>query len=179
MAAMNFLKKAACWTAVFLCILFIGSAMESLGRQPADAIHSGDVEIIGMFTKSFSGGLLISPSAALPKKAECLTPVQAPRLAFKSVSGEVTVSWYGPKHHKKSTANGQRFNMYKNTLAHRTLPFGTKVRLVNLDNGKSAEGVVNDRGPYIKGRDVDISFGMAKQLGIVKKGIVKLYLKKI
>ena len=68
--------------------------------------------------------------------------------------------------------------MYKNTLAHRTLPFGTKVRLVNLDNGKSAEGVVNDRGPYIKGRDLDISYALARQLGFTKKGVVKLYLEK-
>ena len=60
--------------------------------------------------------------------------------------------------------------MYKNTLAHRTLPFGTKVRLVNLENGKSAEGVVDDRGPYVKDRDVDVSYGMARQLGFVKGG---------
>ena len=69
--------------------------------------------------------------------------------------------------------------MYKNTLAHRTLPLGTKVRLVNLENGKSAEGIVNDRGPYIKGRDVDVSYAIAKQLGFVKKGIVKLDIEKI
>ena len=51
---------------------------------------------------------------------------------------------------------------------------GTRVRLVNPDNGKSAEGVVNDRGPYIKGRDVDLSYEMAKQLGFVEKGVMKL-----
>ena len=68
--------------------------------------------------------------------------------------------------------------MYKNTLAHRTLPFGTKVRLVSLDTGKSAEGIVTDRGPYIKGRDVDISYAMARQLGFTKKGVVTLYIEK-
>jgi rare lipoprotein A (peptidoglycan hydrolase) len=92
---------------------------------------------------------------------------------------KVTAGWYGTKHHKKLTANGQRFNMHKNTLAHRTLPFGTKVRLVTLDNKKSAEGVVNDRGPYSKGRDLDVSYSMAKQLGFVKKGVVKLYLSRL
>ncbi len=51
---------------------------------------------------------------------------------------------------------------------------GTKVRLVNSDNGKSSEGVVNDRGPYIKGRDVDVSYAMAKQLGFIKNGVKKL-----
>jgi len=64
--------------------------------------------------------------------------------------------------------------MHKNTLAHRTLPLGTKVRLINPSNGKSVEGVVNDRGPYVNGRDVDVSYAMAKQLGFVKRGVVKL-----
>ncbi len=66
--------------------------------------------------------------------------------------------------------------MYDNTLAHKTLPLGTKVRLINLENGKFAEGVVNDRGPYIEGRDVDVSYAMAKQLGFVEKGVTKLNL---
>jgi rare lipoprotein A (peptidoglycan hydrolase) len=178
MAKMNFLKKAACWTAVFLCILFIGSAPVSLGVQPAGTIYSRDVEMIGLETKGFSGGPRIGPSATRSEKVESLTPAQASRPAPPNLSRTATVSWYGPKHHKKLTASGQRFNMYKNTLAHRTLPFGTKVRLVNLENGKSAEGVVNDRGPYIKGRDLDISYALAKQLGFTKKGVVKLYLAK-
>ena len=61
-------------------------------------------------------------------------------------------------------------------MAHRTLPLGTKVRLATLDNKRSAEGIVNDRGPYTKGRDLDVSFSMAKQLGFAKKGVEKLYL---
>ena len=87
---------------------------------------------------------------------------------------EVVASWYGAEHHNKITASGKRFNMYKNTLAHRTLPFGTKVKLVNPENGKIAEGVVNDRGPYVRGRDVDTSYALAKQLGFVRKGVTKL-----
>ena len=95
------------------------------------------------------------------------------------VKGEVTASWYGAEHHRKRTASGQRFNMYGNTLAHKTLPLGTKVRLVNPDNGKVVEGIVNDRGPYIRGRDVDVSYSMAKQLGFVKKGVTKLTIETI
>jgi rare lipoprotein A len=106
-------------------------------------------------------------------------PAQPSQLAPPSVSWEVIASWYGPRHQNKLTANGQRFNMYKNTLAHRTLPLGTRVRLVNLENGNSAEGIVNDRGPYVKGRDVDVSYAMAKQLGFVKKGVVKLDIEKM
>jgi rare lipoprotein A (peptidoglycan hydrolase) len=92
---------------------------------------------------------------------------------------KVTAGWYGTKHHKKLTANGKKFNMHKNTLAHRTLPFGTRVRLVSLDNKKFAEGVVNDRGPYSKGRDLDVSYSMAQQLGFVQKGVVQLYLSQL
>jgi rare lipoprotein A len=116
---------------------------------------------------------LANPNLIRPGQKLIINPVP-PRPAPPNVSGEVTASWYGPEYHNKLTASGQRFDMHKNTLAHRTLPLGTKVRLVNPNNGKSAEGIVNDRGPYIKGRDVDVSYAMAKQLGFVKKGITKL-----
>ena len=109
--------------------------------------------------------LIINPSAS--------------RTVQSKASGKVTASWYGVEHHNKTTASGQRFNMYQNTLAHKTLPMGTKVRLVNPDNGKVAEGIVNDRGPYIKGRDVDVSYAMAKQLGFIQKGVTKLNIEKI
>jgi len=121
---------------------------------------------------------LANPNLIRPGQKLIINPAP-PRPAAPNVSGEVTASWYGLEYHNKPTASGQRFDMYKNTLAHRTLPIGTKVRLVNPDNGKSAEGIVNDRGPYIKGRDVDVSYAMAKQLGFVKKGVTKLDIKTI
>ncbi len=176
MAARNYLKKPMYWPAVFLCIFSIGSVSVSLGYQPADTVYTGHVEIIGLEVTDFSGEPFLGPSAARPEKVEALTPARSPRPAPPNVSAKVTASWYGPRHHNKLTASGQRFDMHKSTLAHRTLPLGTKVRLVNPDNGKSAEGVVNDRGPYIKGRDVDVSYSMAKQLGFVKKGIIKLHI---
>jgi rare lipoprotein A (peptidoglycan hydrolase) len=162
MITMNFPKKAAYRTAVFLCILFNGSDSLSLANHPAGTIQTPR----------------IVPSTTKSEKVESLTPGQASRTALPNLNRKVTVSWYGPKHHNQRTASGQRFNMYKNTLAHRTLPFGTKVRLVNPDNGKSAVGIVNDRGPYVKGRDLDISYALAKQLGFTKKGVVELYLAK-
>jgi rare lipoprotein A len=99
------------------------------------------------------------------------SPPQAPPTPE---TGEVTASWYGTEHHNKVTASGQRYDVNKNTLAHKSLPFGTKVRLFNPENGKTAEGVVNDRGPFVKGRDVDTSYALAKQLGFVRKGVTKL-----
>ena len=97
----------------------------------------------------------------------------SPRPGQAKLRGEVTASWYGQEYHNKLTASGQRFDMFKNTLAHNKLPLGTRVRLVNPDNGRSVEGVVNDRGPFIKGREVDVSYAIAKQLGFVKKGVTE------
>jgi rare lipoprotein A len=116
---------------------------------------------------------LANPNLIRPGQKLIINPAP-PRPAAPDLSGEVTASWYGREYHNKPTASGQRFDMNKNTLAHKTLPLGTKVRLVNPENGKSSEGIVNDRGPYIKGRDVDVSYAMAKQLGFVRKGITKL-----
>ena len=179
MKARNFLKKAVYWPIFILCIFSIASASVLLGHQPAGAIHSGYVEIIGLDTTNFSMGPFFDLSAALSEKVGSFALAQSSRPAPANMSREVTASWYGPGHHSRLTASGQRFDMHKNTLAHKTLPLGTKVRLVNPDNGKSAEGVVNDRGPYIKGRDVDVSYAMAKQLGFVKKGVTKLYIETI
>ncbi len=116
---------------------------------------------------------LANPNLIRPGQKLIINPAPS-RPTPPIMNGEVTASWYGAEHHNKLTASGQRFDMNKDTLAHRTLPFGTKVRLVNPANGKSADGVVNDRGPFIKGRDVDVSYAMAKKLGFVKKGVVKL-----
>lgn len=130
--------------------------------------------------------LIIHPSSSQAaqdiqtlKTAQTTQAAQAVRTAQPEAGGEVTASWYGAEHHNKKTASGQRFDMNKNTLAHKTLPMGTKVRLSNPDNGKVAEGTINDRGPYIKGRDVDVSYAMAKQLGFVQKGVTKLIMEKI
>jgi rare lipoprotein A len=87
---------------------------------------------------------------------------------------DVVASWYGEEHHQKTTASGQPFDMNKNTLAHRTLPFGTRVRLTNPENGKTAEGVINDRGPLRQRRDIDVSYALAKELGFVRKGVTRL-----
>jgi len=116
---------------------------------------------------------LSKPNLIQPGQKLIIYP-SPPKAAPTLENGEVTASWYGADHHNKVTASGQRFDMNKNTLAHKSLPFGTKVRLVNPENGKTAEGVVNDRGPYIKGREVDTSYALAKQLGFVRKGVTKL-----
>lgn len=121
---------------------------------------------------------LDNPNRIRPGQKLIINPAP-PQSVHAKVSGVVTASWYGQEHHHKLTASGQPFDMYKNTLAHKTLPLGTKVRLVNPENGRTVEGVINDRGPYIKGREVDVSYAIARQLGFVRKGVIKLSIEEI
>lgn len=80
-------------------------------------------------------------------------------------------SSYGRGFHGKTTANGEKFDKNDLTAAHPTLPLGTKATVTNLDNGKSVDVTINDRGPYVKGRDIDVSEGAAKELNMTKSGI--------
>jgi len=81
-------------------------------------------------------------------------------------------SWYGAHHHGRRTASGEVFDMYKLTAAHPTLPFGTRLRITSLDNGRSAEVRVNDRGPHVDGRIIDLSYAAARALGATGPGTV-------
>jgi len=87
-------------------------------------------------------------------------------------------SWYGPKFHGKRTANGEIYNMYSLTAAHRTLPFNSFVRVHNLDNGESIVVRINDRGPFAKNRIIDLSKKAAAEIGMLGPGTarVQLYL---
>jgi rare lipoprotein A len=79
-------------------------------------------------------------------------------------------SWYGPGFHGRRTANGERFNQYAMTAAHKSLPFGTRMRVTNLVNGRSVIVRINDRGPFIPGRVLDLSQGAAQEIGIISSG---------
>jgi rare lipoprotein A len=79
-------------------------------------------------------------------------------------------SWYGQTHHGLKTASGQRFNMNALTAAHRQLPFGTKIRVTNIDAGTSVVLTVNDRGPFVANRILDVSYRGARDLGFVQSG---------
>ncbi|MBD9676776.1 septal ring lytic transglycosylase RlpA family protein [Pseudomonas sp. PDM18] len=83
---------------------------------------------------------------------------------------EGTASYYGKAHHGKRTASGERFNQNALTAAHRTLPFGTRVRVTNLDNGRSVVVRINDRGPFGRGRIIDVSKAAAEQLNMLRSG---------
>jgi len=79
-------------------------------------------------------------------------------------------SWYGKDFHGKQTSSGEVYDMYQLTCAHQTLPLGTMVMVTNLENGKSVELKVNDRGPFVKGRIIDVSYAAAKMLDMSEKG---------
>ena len=79
-------------------------------------------------------------------------------------------SWYGKKFHRRRTSSGERFNMYDLTAAHRTLPFGTRLRVTNISNGKSVVVRVNDRGPGSRKLIIDLSYAAAKRIGIISRG---------
>lgn len=83
-------------------------------------------------------------------------------------------SYYADDFHGKLTANGEIYDMYGLTAAHKTLPLNTIVRVTNLDNNKSLILRINDRGPYVKGRILDCSYGAALKLGFIAKGTTKV-----
>lgn len=89
-----------------------------------------------------------------------------------STSG--SASWYGGQFHGRKTANGERFNMNGLTAAHRSLPFGTKVRVTNQKNGKSVVVRINDRGPFHGNRMIDLSRGAASAVDMLGTGVAKV-----
>lgn len=102
----------------------------------------------------------------------------APRSAARhdDALAEGMASYYGAAHRGRATANGERFDPSALTAAHRTLPFGTCLRVQNLRNQRSVEVRVNDRGPFVQGRIVDVSEAAARQLDFVREGIARVRL---
>ena len=102
--------------------------------------------------------------------SSCIT---TPSATYKPRKGGeyVTASWYGSKFHGRPTASGERYNMFGLTAAHKTMKFGTKLRVTYPETGGSVVVTVNDRGPFIRGRDLDLSYGAAKAIGLEVKGV--------
>lgn len=103
-------------------------------------------------------------------------PAVAVLLSTPALAQCGSASWYSLPRNK--TANGERMNPAAMTAAHRTLPFGTKIRVTNQHNGKSVVLRINDRGPFVRGRVLDVSKGAAQALGFVGRGHTKICLQK-
>lgn len=86
-------------------------------------------------------------------------------------------SWYGPGFAGNPTASGEPFRPYKRTAAHKTLPFGTVVRVTRTDTGERVRVVINDRGPYVSGRIIDLSKKAARKIGMLDEGVAPVELK--
>ena len=113
------------------------------------------------------------PPAAPPTARRHPPPVRTPRGAPPAPvvqSEQGIASWYGHPYHGRPTSSGEIYNMYAMTAAHRTLPFGTEVRVHDLDDGRDVSVRINDRGPFVNGRIIDLSYAAAKAIGMLGAG---------
>ena len=112
-------------------------------------------------------------SSSAPVTAE---PAASPATASDQPLAKGLASWYGPKFHGRRTASGERFDMHGLTAAHKTLPFGTKVRVRSVHTGKEVVVRINDRGPYKRQRIIDLSLGAISALGLRHRGVTEVVL---
>ncbi len=112
--------------------------------------------------------LALTPTLDAPLKARAISGVPPIKVWYG------TASWYGPTFQGRTTASGELYDMTAYTAAHPTLPFGSMVRLINPRSGRSAVVRINDRGPYVHGRDIDVSYQVAERLRLIDHGVVRL-----
>jgi rare lipoprotein A len=113
---------------------------------------------------------LVAPGIEPPLVAHLNAPIKP----IKIWTGNA--SWYGPEFNGKKTANGERFNDESLTAAHPSLPFGSWIRVVNPRNGKFEVVRINDRGPYQEGREIDVSYRVARKIGLIHSGVSQVQL---
>ena len=140
-------------------------AQSWLADDPVDHTPAGRPLASLIVAVAFAAVLLAVPATQTD------VPSQADAAPTWTQNGKV--SWYGPGFHGRRTANGEIFDTNEMTMAHRSLAFGSKVRVTNLDHGRSTVVRVNDRGPYVGGRIADLSHAAASRLGFVEDGVVR------
>jgi peptidoglycan lytic transglycosylase len=137
---------------------------------------SARLDRMRVFVRSVLAGLGIIASLAA-----CATPARTARAPAVAVPVGTTetgqASWYGQPHYGRATASGEIFDMYALTAAHRTLPFGTRLLVTNLQNDRTVEVRVNDRGPWVSGRILDVSYAAARALDAVAAGVFPVRLR--
>ena len=117
---------------------------------------------------------LLGASGALAQPAAASAAASAPPATASAAAGESgKIAWYGRKFAGRKTASGEAFNPEALTMAHKTLPFGTRVKITNPKNGKSVTVRVNDRGPTQADRVGDVSYAAARKLGMLKSGVIE------
>jgi len=139
------------------------------------------ISIVGFTLEtSQSGNELVEP-VVLENESDVAVRSQAADLSLIEYEdlGVMKASWYGPGFHGRKTANGERYDQMAYTVAHKSMKFGTLLKITNPKNGRSLVVRVNDRGPYIEGRELDLSKAAAHELGLIKKGVARLKVEKI
>ncbi|WP_299403652.1 septal ring lytic transglycosylase RlpA family protein [Acaryochloris sp. IP29b_bin.148] len=139
--------------------------MSKLTILPKTTKDMGDdaLKITNLLRRQIGSAKPLTDIPGRPKPVIAAAPVSY------QISGEA--SWYGPGFHGNQTANGEIYNQNALTAAHKTLPFGTRVRVTNLYNGRSVVVRINDRGPFIPGRVIDLSQGAAQVIGVTSSGV--------
>jgi rare lipoprotein A len=126
-----------------------------------------------LFASSCGVQVVPAERAAAPSHADVAVRAEQPQAPSRP-SQVGTASYYGQWHHGRLTASGERFDLTGLTAAHRTLPFGTVARVTDVSSGRSVTVRITDRGPYLRGRVIDLSYAAAQQLGMVEAGLAKV-----
>jgi len=149
-----------------LADIYYSSEKESESKKK----HSG--LFLSLLILAFALILLLASCA--PIRYEKSRTSISPAGEFKGDRRYVVASWYGPGFHGRRTASGEIYNMYGYTCAHKELPFGTRLRVVNPQTGEEVICTVNDRGPFIPGRDLDLSYASARNISLIGPGVAKV-----
>ena len=129
--------------------------------------------IIFIFTLTLIGCVSSPKYSSQPARKE-MRWKRGNEYVLESITG--MASFYGQKFHGRKTSNGETFDMWAMTAAHKEYPFGTMIRVTNLKNDKSVIVRINDRGPFIEGRIIDLSRGAAGRIGLIEEGVAKVRL---
>jgi rare lipoprotein A len=138
-----------------------------LSQREAPQSHGRKSVVRGLLWKA-TPVLFLAACSLPPTKVK--VPALAPPASVLSQTG--IASWYGPGFHGRSTASGMIYDQHELTAAHPTLPLGTRVMVTNLDHGKSVDVTITDRGPFAKGRIIDLSYEAARILGMIGPGTI-------
>lgn len=130
-----------------------------------------------MLLSRITAWLTLAFALCMQGVAHAAPSVKSPAPGSHMMRGKA--SWYGRAHHGRRTASGRPFNMFALTAAHRTLPFGTRLRVFHEASGRSVDVVIDDRGPYIRGRIIDLSKRAAERLGMLSAGIADVRLERL
>ncbi|HEY6099884.1 MAG TPA: septal ring lytic transglycosylase RlpA family protein [Anaeromyxobacter sp.] len=134
---------------------------------------------VALAALALAAGCAHAPRPHQPPPAEREAEERGPGERGPPAAVVGVASFYGRKFHGRRTASGARYDMHAFTCAHRTAPFGTRLRVTDLETGRSVVVTVTDRGPFVRGRVVDVSLAAARALGMVERGVARVRLERV